>query len=225
MLELDHVVYFSKQSPEAHVQNHPGTTIGGRHKNWGTVNALTYSKNSYIEYLSVEHPEVAKSANHPLTNLLLNDLESGEGWGTICFRTSDIQALNERLVNEGWKTSGVLDAERETSSGFVRKWKMLFIKQEVTDRLPYPFFIEWEEPFNVRMQRLRADGTLKPYNESLQITKCEFAVQDPDHDVKEWGKLLNTAISGHTIGLVNTELVFTRAIHGKERLVHVQITK
>ena len=37
MIELDHVVYFSKQSPEVHVQKHEGTAIGGRHKNWGTI--------------------------------------------------------------------------------------------------------------------------------------------------------------------------------------------
>jgi len=223
MMELDHVVYFTKKSPEVHVQNHPGTTVGGRHKNWGTMNALTYTKNSYIEYLSVEYLEVAKSANHPLTNLLLNDLENGEGWGTICFRTGDLQLLNERLLREGWKTSGILDAERETSSGFIRKWKMLFIEQKVSEELPYPFFIEWDEPFDMRMKRLRQDGTLKPYNEKLQISKCEFAVQDPDHDVREWGKLLNAAISEHTIGLVNTELVFKKVNHGKERLVNVEI--
>ena len=223
MIELDHVVYFSEKSPELLVQEHKGTSIGGKHKKWGTVNALTYTKNSYIEYLSVEHMNIAKQANHPLTNLLLHDLKDGEGWGTICLRTDNITELNERLNREGWVTSGVLDAERETSSGFIRKWKMLFIQQVVSDKLPFPFFIEWEEPFEERMQSLREDGTLKTINERLQISQCTIAVQDPITDLKEWSKLLNVTPSGNSIRLSNCELVFLLSKHERERLVNVQV--
>ena len=223
MIELDHVVYFSEKSPELLVQEHKGTSIGGKHKKWGTVNALTYTKNSYIEYLSVEHMNIAKQANHPLTNLLLHDLKDGEGWGTICLRTDNITELNERLNREGWVTSGVLDAERETSSGFIRKWKMLFIQQVVSDKLPFPFFIEWEEPFEERMQSLREDGTLKTINERLQISQCTIAVQDPITYLKEWSKLLNVTLSGNSIRLSNCELVFLLSKHERERLVNVQV--
>lgn len=223
MIELDHVVYFSKQTPKEHVRKNEGTSIGGRHKNWGTVNALTYTKNSYIEYLSVEHIDIARQANHPLTNLLLHDIENGEGWGTICFRTADIVGLNSRLKEEGWKTSGVLNAERETSTGFIRKWKMLFIDQDVTDDLPLPFFIEWDEPFEDRMNSLRADGTLKEYNEQLQITRCDFAVENPEHHSKVWASLLCVEQVGNTITLPNTKLVFLKTTQDKERLSHVEI--
>ena len=223
MIELDHVVYFSKQTPEEHVRKSEGTSIGGRHKNWGTVNALTYTKNSYIEYLSVEHMDIAKQANHPLTNLLLHDLENGEGWGTICLRPADIVGLNNRFKEEGWTTSEVLNAERETSTGFIRKWKMLFIDQDVTDDLPLPFFIEWDEPFEDRMNSLRADGTLKEYNEQLQITRCDFAVENPEHHSKVWASLLCVEQVGNTITLPNTKLVFLESTHDKERLSHVEI--
>jgi hypothetical protein len=225
VVELDHVVYFSEKSPEVNVQEHKGTTIGGKHKNWGTFNALTYTQNSYIEYLSVEHMDIAKRANHPLTNLLLHDLERGEGWGTICFRTDNIVALNDRLNNEGWVTSGVLDAERETSSGFIRKWKMLFIEQEVSDELPLPFFIEWEEPFEERMKSLREDGTITSENDSLIISICEFAVDNPEKRAEEWGQLLNLTPTENSLKLPNTELLFHKRSHDIERLVNVQITE
>lgn len=225
MVELDHVVYFSEKSPEMNVQEHKGTTIGGKHKNWGTVNALTYTKNSYIEYLSVEHMDIAKRANHPLTNLLLHDLERGEGWGTICFRTDNIFALNERLTNEGWDTSGVLNAERETSSGFIRKWKMLFIQQDVSNELPYPFFIEWEEPFEERMKSLREEGTITSENDHLIISICEFAVSNPKKSIKEWGNLLNLPPTDNALKLPNTELLFHKRPDDMERLVNVQITE
>ncbi|WP_342542834.1 VOC family protein [Paenisporosarcina sp. FSL H8-0542] len=223
MIELDHVVFFSKQSPKEHVRNNKGTSIGGRHKSWGTVNALTYTRNGYIEYLSVEQMDIAKQANHPLTKLLLHDLENGEGWGTICFRTENIEALNRRLKNEGWTTSGVLNAERETSTGFIRKWRMLFIEQTVSDELPLPFFIEWNESFEERMQSLREDGTLKDYNEQLQISRCEFLVKHPQNQVKKWGSLLGIETSNDTITLVNTDLVFLKSTQEKERLSHVEI--
>lgn len=225
MIELDHVVYFSKRSPEAHVQEHKGTSIGGKHKNWGTVNALTYTKNSYIEYLSVEHMNIAKHANHPLTNLLLHDLEDGEGWGTICLRTDNITELNERLNREGWVTSGVLDAERETSSGFIRKWKMLFIKQNVANELPLPFFIEWQEPFEERMKSLRDDGTITSVNDKLIISSCEFAANNPEKRVEQWGNLLNLTPLENSLKLPNTDLFFISRINNRERLVNVQITE
>jgi hypothetical protein len=224
MVELDHVVYFSEKSPEVNVQEHKGTSIGGKHKNWGTFNALTYTQNSYIEYLSVEHMDIAKQANHPLTNLLLHDLERGEGWGTICFRTDNIVALNDRLNNEGWVTSGVLNAERETSSGFIRKWKMLFIQQDVSNELPYPFFIEWEEPFEERMKSLREDGTISSENDRLIISICEFAVDNPEKRVEEWGHLLNLTPTENALKLPNTELLFRKRSHDIERLVNVQMT-
>ena len=225
MIELDHVVYFSKQSPELYVRNHEGTAIGGRHKNWGTKNALTYTKNSYIEYLSIENIEVTKQANHPLTRLLLHDLEIGEGWGTICFRTDNINAFNDRLKKAGWVTSGVLNAERETSSGFVRKWKMLFIEQDVSAELPFPFFIEWEESFEDRMNSLRKDGTLQAINERMQISQCIFAVTHPSDCVKEWSQLLNIDSEGHTIQLPNTKIVFQHTNDLQERLIKVELKK
>jgi len=225
MLELDHVVYFSKQSPQENVQKHKGTAIGGRHKSWGTVNALTYTQNSYIEYLSVENNEIAKQSNHPLITLLLNDLEDGEGWGTICMRVNQIEVLNERLCNQGLSTSGVINAERETISGFVRKWKMLFINQNVSDELPYPFFIEWEEPFEERMQSLREDGSIQAYNEQLQISECVIAVNDPTSQVMEWANILDVNHENHTIVLPNTTIVFQHNVEGKNRLKMVKLVQ
>ena len=50
-----------------------------------------------------------------------------------------------KLKIKDFRTSGVLDAERRTADGQLRKWKMLFVDQPVLNELPYPFFIEWEE--------------------------------------------------------------------------------
>ena len=63
--------------------------VGGRHEKWGTHNALLYTKNAYIEWLSVEKMEIAEQADHPLTKLLLHDLEARRWLGddlSVCRR-------------------------------------------------------------------------------------------------------------------------------------------
>ena len=45
----------------------------------------------------------------------------------------------KKLNNKGFRTSGVLDAERRTADGELRKWKMLFVEQPVSNELPIHF--------------------------------------------------------------------------------------
>jgi len=77
MLELDHVVYFSDASPGENASTYGHTVVGGQHKHWGTSNALMYTRDSYIEYLSVHDRKCAAKSTHPLPTLLLHDLKHG----------------------------------------------------------------------------------------------------------------------------------------------------
>ena len=113
--------------------------------------------------------EIAEQVDHPLTKLLLHDLEDGEGWGTICLSVDGIEQFKEEIENKGFRTSGVLDAERRTADGQLRKWKMLFVDQPVSNELPYPFFIEWEEAEEKRFAKLREDGTISSDNEHWKL--------------------------------------------------------
>ena len=163
-MKLDHVVYFTNIAPKEIVAEQQASgnhaVVGGRHEKWGTHNALLYTKNAYIEWLSVEKREVAQQVEHPLTKLLLYDLQQGAGWGTICLSVDGIEKFKEEVENKGFRTSGVLDAERRTADGQLRKWKMLFVDQPVSNELPYPFFIEWEDPEETRFAKLREEGTI-----------------------------------------------------------------
>ncbi|MDN4606402.1 VOC family protein [Sporosarcina highlanderae] len=230
MMKLDHVVYFTSKSPNEVVQeqkekgNH--AVIGGRHEKWGTHNALMYVKNAYVEWLSVEKPELAREVDHPLTRLLLHDVTDGDGWGTICLSVTNIEQFNDDIKNKGFATSGVLDAERLTESGVLRKWKMLFVDQPVTAELPYPFFIEWEEPEDVRFAQLRKDGTLIEENDAKEIQECIFGVEDPLRDTGEWAVLLSQKVGdSNDISLENVRLRFIQQEGGKDRLSDVVIGK
>lgn len=223
ILKLDHVVYFTEKSPEEVVaeQREEGkhAVVGGRHESWGTHNALMYVNNVYVEWLSVERPELASSVDHPLTRLLLNDIKDGEGWGTLCLSVEDIEAFNEEIENKGFKTSGVLTAQRRTTTGELKKWKMLFVEQPVSNELPYPFFIEWEENDEVRYAKLREEGTFIAENENVSVKECVFFVEDPLRDTAEWAILLSQKVGDHyDIELENVKLRFVQQEGGKDRL-------
>lgn len=230
MIKLDHVVYFTGKSPAeiVHEQNELGwhTVIGGRHEKWGTHNALMYVNNAYIEWLSVENETVAQNIDHQLVQQLLSDLEERDKWGTVCLSVKDMKAFNKKIISAGYDTSGILDSERKTVTGELLKWKMLFIKQEASNHLPLPFFIEWEDPSTLRYEKLRQEGTILEDNEKLEITSCIFNVYQPEQEAAKWAKLLGLEIEeNHTITLANTVLVFREkdTDYGKERLTDVVI--
>lgn len=230
MFKLDHVIYFTQKSPAEIVQEQKAlgwhTVIGGNHEKWGTYNALMYVNNAYIEWLSVEQEEIALASNHQLVNQLLSDLENRDKWGTICLSVTDIDQFNDSVNKAGIETSGVLDAERKTLTGEILEWKMLFVKQQPTTKLPLPFFIEWKDSASTRYEKLKQDGSLVDDNEELEITSCIFNVFHPAKEAAKWASLLNVEVDENdTIHLANTILVFRKkeSRNGNERLVDVVI--
>ncbi|MEI4770790.1 VOC family protein [Psychrobacillus sp. FJAT-51614] len=212
---LDHIVHFVTKKPTEVADDWKGkglhAVVGGQHTHWGTYNALLYTKNSYIEWLALEHEEIAVNANHPLINLLLHDLNVRPGFGTVCIRTNKIDELCNQLDRKGIETSGVLQAERKTTSGKVRKWKMLFIKEEISKDLPTPFFIEWEESDEERYHSLKEDGTVEDSNLDLTISTCEFYVRNPREVMDKWKKYFDmNEQDEQTLLLANTKLVFKK---------------
>lgn len=190
-MKLDHVVWFTERTPEKIATQYPGAVVGGKHEQWGTYNALLYMQNAYIEWLAIENAELAKTSSHPLVELLKHDLSAfGEGWGTLCVSTYDIQALNDRLLAMGMVTSGVLDASRLTSSGILKKWKMLFIVEEDFSDLPAPFFIQWEETEETRRNTLRAEGAITDDRDAERIVECGLVTKNIQQTLERWCTIL-----------------------------------
>ena len=63
---------------------------------------------------------------------------------------------------------------------------MLFVKEEISDALPTPFFIEWEESDEERYQLLQEDGTINESNLQLNFSACEFHVRNPREIMNKW---------------------------------------
>lgn len=227
-MKLDHVVYFTMKTPEeiVHEQQSFGyhVVFGGQHKQWGTQNVLMYVQNAYIEWLTVDKEQKIQASSNPLIELYRYD-RSQEGWGTICLSVKQIEHLEQRLIEQHYETSGVIEAERMTSSGQKIKWKMLFIEQPISNDLPFPFFIEWEQDEAERIERLRAEGAMTTENDRLKITNCY--VQSSNHlaSVNRWSKLLNIPIKNDTtLQLENCLLTFMDGVEkGRNRLMDVAI--
>ncbi|MGB6409485.1 MAG: VOC family protein [Planococcus donghaensis] len=216
-MELDHIVHFVQKNSNETVsdwreQGLPAS-IGGQHINWGTQNVLLYLKDCYIEWLSVEKQEIATRAEHPLTCLLLHDQI---GFGTICVRTRNIKNIDRDLQKRGIRTTGVLDAERRTADGELIRWKMLFVKEPVSMKLPSPFFIEWQETDEQRYTKLREKGVVQATNEALTIDRCVFGVWNPSEVENDWRKIL-----GDSLELGNCRIEFRKTAKSKERLEEV----
>lgn len=227
---LDHIVHFINKGPDIVVrdwkQMNLHTVVGGSHEQWGTYNALLYTKDSYIEFLAVEDEEILGKSDHPLILHLKHDLPESSGFGTICIRTNDMEHLKRELEHKGIKTTPIFNAQRRTKGGTIRKWKMLFIDEEVGQALPYPFFIEWEEPDSERYEALQKDGTIQESNQSLTIDVCVFDVADPRSTALRWSNVLGinpSGAEGNELPLPNSKLIF-RVGEGKERLGKVFLT-
>lgn len=229
MFELDHVVYFTKKAPIDIARDitiegiHP--VVGGRHLQWGTFNAVFYTKDSYIEWLAVENLDIAKKNSQPLVQQLLYDIEDGEGYKALCLRSDNLEESNRYIQKLGYRTTGIIPAERKMADGQIIRWKMLFIKHQLGDSLPYPFFIEWEHSFEERQKMLKADGTIQKDNEELRIERCIFNVKDVQQKLIQWSRLLSLPTTGNTLRLKNTIFAFQKLQEGKERLHTIDIGK
>lgn len=219
-MKFDHVIHFIEETPESATEfwnrQKLKAVAGGRHEKWGTRNALLYGKDSYIEWLALEERKVAEGADHPLTQLLLHN---GAGFGTVCFRTESIVALDERLKASGFQTSGILDGSRRTAEGKLIEWKMLFIDEEPSARLPNPFFIQWGERDDQRYAALRESGAVTAESDGLLLERCIFGVEDVEAAEARWKQLL-----GGTLQLPNCRIEFRDLQGRQERLeeVHYQ---
>lgn len=191
-MKLDHVVYFTNENLENVVEEQNrkgyGAVMGGRHEKWGTANALLYTNNAYIEWLTIEDREKAEKAavDQPLVAQFLHDKQYGDGWATVCFSVDRMEIWKEELDNKGFQTTDILSASRRTEEGQFLRWKMLFIEQTPTSELPYPFFIEWAEP--------EKQGARRSSHKEQQITECIIHVEDPLRETGEWAVLLSQKV-------------------------------
>lgn len=193
---FDHLVHFIQVHPQQAVKQMSmlglHAVAGGRHENWGTFNSLCYFDLSYIEFLGLEHPDVAEQAReYGLIDQLLLDLPKGEGLGTIALRTDNMEESAAILRSKGIRVRGPFPGSRQRSDGRVISWKMLFLERE-SDDLPLPFFIQWEQTDEERRADLAQNGIIAPHPAGeIALDYVAYAVGDLDKTGKQWQDLFS----------------------------------
>lgn len=198
-LAFDHLVHFVNDHPSkaVHRLNELGlhAIVGGRHDNWGTINALSYFDLSYIELLALEHPDVAEGAReYGLIDQLLNDLPRGEGIGTIALRTDNMEQSADYLRSKGIQVKGPFPGRRQRSDGKVIKWKMLFLDRANSD-LPLPFLIEWEHSDDERRADLTGNGIIADHPAgAFRLESVAYAVRGLNKSVADFQELFGLEV-------------------------------
>ncbi|WHY72162.1 VOC family protein [Fictibacillus enclensis] len=165
MYAFDHLVYFTGESLDSHMEElksqrlHP--IFGGSHESWGTHNALCYFGLSYVEYLAIKEQGIAqKATENPLIGQLLRDLPDQPGPGQFAIRTDRIQEVKKQFEQKGVKTR-LFPGSRKREDGSTLEWKLLFLQHNAADgTLAPPFFIDWLKPDESREKELKESGMI-----------------------------------------------------------------
>lgn len=155
---FDHLVHLTERPEQAKTafEQWGFTAIhGGRHPSWGTYNALCYFEHlRYIEWIGIADEQTAKTCGNPLIAQLVADRQEGNGFSQFAFRTNNIGAVAAHLKRNGFTPIGPLPGSRERDDGKRLTWSMLFIEDDTDGAFRYPFFIQWGDGDDVRMNEL-----------------------------------------------------------------------
>ncbi|WP_339166244.1 VOC family protein [Brevibacillus sp. FSL L8-0520] len=193
-LSFDHLVHFLYRPPlEASDRLKKAgfhTVAGGRHESWGTYNSLSYFGLSYVEFLAVEFPDIAASAENPLVRQLVAEATVGEGMGQLAFRADEIERWAERFEQRGYQVTGPLPGSRKREDGTFIQWKMLFAEGAEKQRR-IPFLIQWDESDEARVNDLTRRGMIAPHeNGSQEIAYIALATGNLDEAARDWQEWL-----------------------------------
>ncbi|KWX79055.1 VOC family protein [Paenibacillus jilunlii] len=220
--QWDHLVHYINdldQVVEVFGENGLIAFKGGSHKDWGTFNTLSYFGLSYIEFLGIESPELARSTEY---NLVVRDavaaLPEHEVLSRVVIRTDDIEAMAASLTAAGLSLSPIMDGKRLDMSGSLIEWRMMTIAGDFGG-LVYPFIIQWKGTDEERLARLTASGIVRPHPAGhAGIRRAVFRVPDPAAAAGHWANLfgLDIAESTETSAILRIGDKFYDFVKGEE---------
>jgi hypothetical protein len=129
---FDHVIILVPGIAEGAAQFHAASgvkpVIGGRHRDYGTINALASAGTGYVELIALDRGVVARSAPRVIG---------------FAVTTGDVDALADHVQAAGL-TCAVTEGSRQTPEGIVLRWRsMEVIGHDFAGTMP--FFIDWGE--------------------------------------------------------------------------------
>ncbi|MGP3561926.1 VOC family protein [Geobacillus sp. BK01] len=220
---FDHLVHLTERPEQVKTafEQWRFTAIhGGRHPSWGTYNALCYFEHlRYIEWIAIADRQTAKTCGNPLIAQLVADCQEGNGFSQFAFRTDNIEAVAAQLKRNGFTPVGPFPGSRERDDGKRLTWSMLFIEDDTDGTFRYPFFIQWGDDDDVRMNELAplmrhpagsiSLSSISVYTLDLQRAihgyRRLFDLPEPDVGRDETGAYAELAVGGIALRLYEAD--------------------
>jgi len=169
---------------------------GGRHEHHGTYNSLSYFGLSYIELIGVFDRSLVEDQAEFDHSLRATIVQSNykEGGARIALRSKDLQKDAERFKKLGLEVVGPTPLSRTRPDGSVLSWKLLFVGEKgIYPELP--FFIEWEESDEERLNDLKERGTIDKHPiGDVTLKSVGIATKNISTVVEKWSKYLQLEI-------------------------------
>ena len=119
-------------------------SAGGRHPSLGTRNAIVRFGLDYLELLSVEDPELARSRG-PFGEELVDFLGRDSGLAGFVLAGSSLDDEVEGLESLGLEVEGPFEMERIHARGGRLQWRLV-LPGGSPWRKPWPYLIDWITP-------------------------------------------------------------------------------
>ena len=183
MYKLDHIVHFVSSPKKAMEQlKKQGLHVveGGQHEQWGTYNALCYFNSAYIELIGIYDHEIFKEASSVPFSLhetyVKNHYE--DGLTRVALSTTTIDEDAKKFKQMGFKVIGPERFSRTRPDGSSVSWRLLYVGSKDL-QIDLPFFIQWDQPEQQRLQDLKSIGTIQNHLAGpIKIEEVSFVVSN-----------------------------------------------
>lgn len=183
MYKLDHIVHFVSNPEEAMEQMKKQglhVVVGGKHEQWGTHNALCYFDSSYIELIGIyDHEKFQEASRVPFSlheTYAKNHYENG--LTRVALSTTTIEEDAKKFQQLGFKVIGPERFSRTRPDGSVVSWQLMHVGSDNL-QLDLPFFIQWDQPEQQRVQQLQSLGTIQNHPAGpIKIEEVSFVVSN-----------------------------------------------
>lgn len=193
---FDHLVHFVNHPEEAVErmrQNGLHSVMGGEHEGWGSYNALCYFDLSYIEFLGLNKPDLARQIkDNDLVRQAADELPSSEGFARIALRTDNIEEAAGYMRKLGLVVTGPFSGSRNRKDGTVVRWSMFFVKEKGAGGPRFPFVIQWGQSDKERRKELQERKIICPHPAGqVALEKIAFVVRDVESVAEKWGRMFH----------------------------------